>query len=486
MASEILGLFTSPEDYQMRQQQAQQNRALQFAQLNPFEKANYGIYQGAQQLGGATAGLFGVQDPQLQKISMRQQMITGAGGAPRINMNDPESIRRAALIAQEQGDPEFAISLNDYARKAESEMALIQQRTKEGRAAATPKELQIAGARAELEDTVARLTADQAANPNNPDIARALAIAKNTLAGLPVSTKTGEANKDIVIAERRAVAQGLQPDTEAYNKFIDAELLRLTTKETPGEKANIKEIGVATGSNAPVYLDVNKDTQFIYTRDANGKQVRQDYIGGVDRTTAKVSATASSAGQKSFNEKLGALDAKDVADARGLRDSSIAALNTLNELARLNDQGLISGSYATGRVGASNLLNTLGLISPKDQATLASSENYQKKAGDLILATLGGRLGAGFSNEDRKFIQGLVPSLENSAIARRQLIDFMQKKNQFIIDAATELEDYARANDGLKGYKPKIPLISPPKTGVRAMTTEEIRAEIERKKAQGK
>ena len=427
-----------------------------------------------------------MQDPQLRKITMRQQMITGAGGAPRINMNDPESIRRAALIAQEQGDPEFAISLNDYARKAESEMALIQQRTKEGRAAATPKELQIAGARAELEDTVARLTADQAANPNNPNIARALAIAKNTLAGLPIATKTGEANKDIVIAERRAVAQGLQPDTKAYNEFIDAELLRLTTKETPGEKANIKEIGVATGSNAPVYLDVNKDTQFIYTKDANGKQVRQDYIGGVDRTTSKVSATASSAGQKSFNEKLGALDAKDVADARGLRDNSIAALNTLNELARLNDQGLISGSYATGRVGASNLLNTLGLISPKDQATLASSENYQKKAGDLILATLGGRLGAGFSNEDRKFIQGLIPSLENSALARRQLIDFMQKKNQFIIDAATELEDYARANDGLKGYKPKIPLISPPKTGVQALTTEEIKAEIARKKAQGK
>jgi len=485
MASEILGLFTSPEDYQMRQQQAQQNRALQFAQLNPFEKASYGIYQGAGQLGQATGSLFGVQDPQLRKISMRQQMMTGAGGGPRINMNDPESIRRAATVAQEQNDPEFATSLYDYARKVELDTALVQQRTKEGKAAATPKELQIAGARAELEDTVARLTAEQAANPT-PERARALAIAKNTLTGLPVATKTVATDKDIAIAERRAVAQNLEPGTDAYNKFIDTELLRLTTKETPGEKANIKEIGVAVGSNAPVYLDVNNDKQFIYTRDANGKQVRQDYIGGVDRTTSKVSATASSAGQKSFNEKLGALDAKDVADARGLRDNSIAALNTLNELARLNDQGLISGSYATGRVGASNLLNTLGLISPKDQATLASSENYQKKAGDLILATLGGRLGAGFSNEDRKFIQGLIPSLENSALARRQLIDFMQKKNQFIIDAATELEDYARANDGLKGYKPKIPLISAPKTDIQRMSDAELKAEIARKKAQGK
>lgn len=119
MASEILGLFTSPDQYNMMQQQAQQNRALQFAQLNPFEKASYGIYQGAQQLGGATAGLFGMEDPQLRKISMRQQMLTGAGGAPRINLNDPGSMLRAAEIAQ-QFDPEFAqglvVAANDLAK----------------------------------------------------------------------------------------------------------------------------------------------------------------------------------------------------------------------------------------------------------------------------------------------------------------------------------------------------------------------------------
>ena len=138
MASEILGLFTSPEDYQMRQQQAQQNRALQFAQLNPFEKASYGIYQGAQQLGGATAGLFGMEDPQLRKISMRQQMLTGAGGGPRINLKDPNSMLRAAEIAQEF-DPEFAqgliIAANDLAKN------MAEMRSKSATAAKTQSEI---------------------------------------------------------------------------------------------------------------------------------------------------------------------------------------------------------------------------------------------------------------------------------------------------------------------------------------------------------
>jgi hypothetical protein len=139
MASEILGLFTSPEDYQMRQQQAQQNRALQFAQLNPFEKASYGIYQGAGQLGQAVGGLFGMQDPQLQKISMRQQMLTGAGGGPRINLKDPNSMLRAAEMAQEF-DPEFAQGLIIAANDLSKNMA--EMRSKSATAAKT--ELSIA------------------------------------------------------------------------------------------------------------------------------------------------------------------------------------------------------------------------------------------------------------------------------------------------------------------------------------------------------
>lgn len=128
MASEILRLFTSPEDYQMRQQQAQQDRALQFAQLNPFEKASYGIYQGAGQLAGAGAQLFGLQDPQLQKISMRQQILTGGGGMPPVNLNDPQSMIRAAKDMF-RFDPEFAQGLIVAANELNKNIADIQAKT---------------------------------------------------------------------------------------------------------------------------------------------------------------------------------------------------------------------------------------------------------------------------------------------------------------------------------------------------------------------
>jgi hypothetical protein len=105
MASEILGLFTSPEQYRSMQDQQTQKEAIQYAGLTPFQRADVSLYTGGKQLGQAVGGLFGMEDPQLRKISMRQQMLTGAGGNPRINLNDPGSMLRAANLAQEQGDP---------------------------------------------------------------------------------------------------------------------------------------------------------------------------------------------------------------------------------------------------------------------------------------------------------------------------------------------------------------------------------------------
>jgi hypothetical protein len=198
----------------------------------------------------------------------------------------------------------------------------------------------------------------------------------------------------------------------------------------------------------------------------------------------KVTVDARTQGESEFVKQLGKNDATTVTDAMKTRATSISTLQSLDKLESLNNQELISGTFATGRVGAANLLNTLGLASKEDVARIASSQQYDKVAKDVTLKTLGGKLGAGFSNDDRKFIEALVPQLETSADARRQLITFMRQANQKIADEATRLETYARSNRGLSGFDYKIPRETIAPTGSAAkpeFTREQLQAEIERR-----
>ena len=125
MASEILGLFTTPEQYQLAQQEAQQAQAARYANLDPMARANYGVYRAGQQLANTIGGALGGEDPQLKIISMRQQL------ASQLNPNDPESYMKIAEIAAQSGDQQFAIAVADAGRKAMSDFALIQQRNRE-------------------------------------------------------------------------------------------------------------------------------------------------------------------------------------------------------------------------------------------------------------------------------------------------------------------------------------------------------------------
>jgi len=269
-------------------------------------------------------------------------------------------------------------------------------------------------------------------------------------------------------------------NTPEWNKKYAEELTRLTTAAKSG--TNIKEVGVAASSREPVYFDTATDTQFIMKQDATGKQTRIPYNGGVDKTTATTKIeNKMPEGEKAFDVELGKLDAKAVQDARQTRTTAIESINALNKLASYDDKSLISGSYASGRVGATNLLKTLGLASEKDASSLAQSQAFSADAGRVALQAMGGKLGAGFSNDDRKFILDLFPRLETDPAARRQLIEYMQGVNQRIANEATNLETFARKNKGLTNkttgevFKPTIPLsVSPSGNALQSMSTEQL------------
>jgi hypothetical protein len=113
--SEFLGLFTTPEQYQLAQQQAQQAQAIQYANLDPMARANYGVYRAGQQLGGAIGGALGGEDPQLKMISQRQQILG------MIDPSNPDSYAQAIQAALQTGDQEAAFLLRNEMMKAKEQ-----------------------------------------------------------------------------------------------------------------------------------------------------------------------------------------------------------------------------------------------------------------------------------------------------------------------------------------------------------------------------
>ena len=120
MASEILGLFTTPQQYQQAQRQAQEAQAIQYANLDPMARANYGVYRAGQQLGGAIGGALGGEDPQLKMISQRQQIIG------MIDPSNPDSFAPAIEASLRGGDTQAAFLLRNEMMKAK-EQAQAQQ-----------------------------------------------------------------------------------------------------------------------------------------------------------------------------------------------------------------------------------------------------------------------------------------------------------------------------------------------------------------------
>jgi len=128
----VAGLFgMTPESYQGQQYQQDLKRSYELAQLDPGAAARAQLGASVGQLGRGFAGALGIEDPQLKLISTRNSI------AQQIDQTNPESILKGAQMLAQAGDQQGAFALAEYARKAQSEMALAQQRLRE-KAAADP------------------------------------------------------------------------------------------------------------------------------------------------------------------------------------------------------------------------------------------------------------------------------------------------------------------------------------------------------------
>jgi hypothetical protein len=119
----VAGLFgLTPEMYGEQQRRGALQEGITLAQLDPAARGAAMTYAGARGLGNAIGGAFGVEDPQLKMISARNTI------AQQIDQTNPESILKGAQMLAQMGDQQGAMALAQYARQAQGEMALVQQR----------------------------------------------------------------------------------------------------------------------------------------------------------------------------------------------------------------------------------------------------------------------------------------------------------------------------------------------------------------------
>ena len=113
MANIVEGLFgLTPDMYERQQYQQDLNRGIELATLSPGAAAQAGLQASVGQLGRGFAGAMGIEDPQLQRITQRQQLLG------MVDPSNPDSYFQAAQMALQSGDAEAAYALREQGTQA--------------------------------------------------------------------------------------------------------------------------------------------------------------------------------------------------------------------------------------------------------------------------------------------------------------------------------------------------------------------------------
>lgn len=250
MADIVPSLFgVTPQMYQRQQQDRMDAQALRFAQLDPFQQAQFGIARGANMLGGAIGGALGGQDPELQRITLRQQI------ARQLNPNDPASIQQAIAMLQQSGDADGAMMLQGEYRKLQESGALIEQR-KAAAAASTAAAGRERAPPTTSELTNARAIAAAAGPEGSPEYNAAF---KKEYERLTAPKDSKEPTTTELTNARTIAAQAGPVGSPEYNAAFAAEYARLTApKEAKGPAFGTDREAVAAEVYGKPFADLTQ------------------------------------------------------------------------------------------------------------------------------------------------------------------------------------------------------------------------------------
>jgi hypothetical protein len=345
----VAGLFgITPEAYQGQQYQQDLKRGYELAQLSPGAAAQANLMASVGQLGRGFAGALGIEDPQLKMISTRNTI------AQQIDQTDPESILKGAQMLAQAGDQQGAMALAQYARQAQGEMALVQQRqaaSQASLASASRERQQAVNPNIQVANEIGTLEAsllDIENAPDSPDRTRAKNLLNFRLTALKNLTTKPEKEKLSAFGQE-LVDAGLTPGTEPYIKRMNEYL----EKKLEGVK---KGTGNVT-------------------------------IGGINVDTG---AAAKAAG------KIVGENVANVENQFSLETAYKDALSLLNK-------GIYSGAFGPEQAAATKY--SLGLLG--NQKKLENTEVFLANIGEIVIPRLV-QFGGNDSNEELKYLQNVV------------------------------------------------------------------------------
>jgi hypothetical protein len=228
MANEVMStLFGVTPEALMAQRESQlQQRATQYAQLDPMQAAQASFYTAGSRLGQGIGGLLGAEDPELMRVKQRQSLLQS------IDLNDPTALREAASKALQAGDSTAATQLAQRALDVEAKKAGIAKdvaAANRERQQTKPAELQKAETIAAVKQAIRSLESQEA----TPERDAALQIYKDQLNVLEQTKPAALSELGKLIAERNALDPVKNPEeVKAYNDKIK----KLSTGKTMGEE----------------------------------------------------------------------------------------------------------------------------------------------------------------------------------------------------------------------------------------------------------
>lgn len=169
--------------------------------------------------------------------------------------------------------------------------------------------------------------------------------------------------------------------------------------------------------------------------------VSQKKAGAATTTLINPSETAY---DKARGETL-AGQMKAIEEGEGSARSGLDSLTIMEQ--QLAQPGFYSGAGGDTVLAAKKLARAFGL-SPDG---IDSMETFNAQAKKAALDSMGGSLGTGFSNADRDFVLGQVPTLDTSPEGNAKLIGIQKKLLERRIEVARRARAYERANRRLDG-----------------------------------